>query len=161
MKNFTLPQLIKSLVMPLLTLGYGAVALVGEAFAGAEAFTGFSAVRAILTPLVMIVLGGLVPVLLTILKNIHTERYFLKRLCMWGVCFALVFLGGQLTFGIVSTLLFVAIFGGDIVYELVKVMDEDTTKGERAVILLSDFFIWFCVDYILMAFRELGTMTLL
>lgn len=80
---------------------------------------------------------------------------------MSGVCFVLVFLGGQLTFGIVSTLLFVAIFGGDIVYELVKVMDEDTTKGERAVILLSDFFIWFCVDYIIMAFCELGTMTLL
>lgn len=161
MKNFTPPQLIKSLIMPLFTLTYGAAALVGEAFAGAEAFTGFAAVRAILTPLLLIVFGGLVPVLLTILKNIHTERYFLKRLCMYGVCLALVFLGGQLTFGIISTLLYVAIFGGDIVYELVKVMDEDTTKGERAVILLSDFYIWFCMDYFLMAFSELGTMTFL
>lgn len=71
------------------------------------------------------------------------------------------FVGGQLTFGKLSTLLFVTIFGGNIVYELIKVMDGDASKGERAVILLSDFFIWFCIDYFLMAFRELGTMTFL
>lgn len=161
MKNFTLPQLIKSLVMPLVTLSYGAAALADEISSGVTGFIGFTAVRSLYFPLAVIILGGLLPVLLTLLKNIHTEQYFKQRLYLYGGCFVLGIAGRLLNFGIVSTLLFVAIFGGDIVYELVKVMDEDTTKGERAVILLSDFYIWFCMDYFLMAFSELGTMTFL
>lgn len=161
MKNFTKPELIKSLIMPLFTLVYGAVALVKDNPFGSMVFVGYTAVRSTYFPLAMLFFGGLLPVLLTIMSNIHTERYFFKRLCMYGVCFALSFIGGQLTFGILSTLLFITIFGGDVVYELIKVMDEDTSKGERSVILLSDFFIWFCIDYFLMAFRELGSITFL
>lgn len=83
MKNFNVEQLAKSLIMPTLTLAYGATALVDEHTSGTVAFTGYDTVRSTYFPLVTIILGGLLPVLVTILKNIHTEKYFLKRLCMY------------------------------------------------------------------------------
>ncbi len=161
MKNFTASQLIKSLIMPIGTFLFGAFGLGGEIISGSVYFTGYAAVRSLYYPLAVIVFGGILPIVMTIFRNIHTEQYFFKRLFMYGVCFMLSIIGGQMSFGILSTLLFIVILGVDVVYELVRVMDEDTAKGERVVMLLSDFFIWFCIDYFLMAFRELGSMTLL
>ena len=161
MKNFTVSQLIRSLIMPLFTFGYGIIAFVGENKNGFASFNGYDAVRMTYMPLVTLLLGGLLPILLTLFRNIHTERYFIKRLCVFVACYVLNYVGMKMPFGILSTLLFIAILVGDVVYELLKVMDEDTTKGERAVILLSDFFIWLSIDYCMMAFQSLVGMTLI
>lgn len=154
MRNFTVSQLIKCLMLPLGTFVYG-VAVFGEVILYGEVrFTGYAAVRFFYFPLALILLGGVLPVLLTIFRDIHTERYFFKQLCVYVVCYAAIWFVGQMSFGILSTIYHIGIAAGKVVFELLKVQDEETTRGERAVMFLSDFFIWYCIDYCLMAFQR-------
>lgn len=159
MKNFTKLELLKSLAMPIGTFLFGAVALGGEIKSGEVYFTGYAAVRTLYYPLAVMLIGGVLPAALTFFCNIHTERYFFKRLCAYGVCYVYLWIGGQFSFGILSTIWHIMTAAGNVVWVLLKVQDEETSGGESAVMFISDFYLWFCLDYCLMAFRELANMS--
>lgn len=161
MKNFTKPQLIKSLALPAVTLVYSIGLFAGEISSFCASVSAFDIVRASVLLLAALACGVL-PVLLTVLRNIHTERYFFKRLCTFVVCFAAIkLLVNHIPFGIFGSLCHIVIVGGKVVYELLKVQDNETTNGERAVMFFSDIIVLDGIDYILVMFRDLGTMTFL
>lgn len=90
MKNFTKPQLIKSLAFPIATLLYSVLEFLSEICSfWVDSFTVFDIVCAAFFLLVVLA-GGVLPVLLTVFRNIHTERYFFKRLITFGVCLAAI-----------------------------------------------------------------------
>lgn len=158
MENFTKSQLIKSIAMPVITFLYGFSEFLGEIFSfWAEPITVFDVVRASFF-LLVILAGGVVPVLLTVFRNIHTERYFFKRLITFGVCLAAIWFVGHIPYGIFAHIYYFVIVGCKVVYELHKVQDEDTTNGERAVMFLSDYVIMYGIHNCLVMFRDLGTM---
>lgn len=157
MKNFTIVQLLKSLAFSVFTFGVAVYALFWEGIF-ADNVIGYEAVRSFGFPIAMMLFGGVLPAALTIFRNIHTERYFFKKLCAYGICCVLLFVVGQLTFGILSVIMEIAVAAVDIVFVLLKVQDEETTRGEAAVLFLPDLVLWICLDYCLMAFAELGNM---
>lgn len=134
MRNFTVSALIKSLALPVFTFIYGLISLLGYI---TQSWEGFATINFYL-PLAMMFLGGVLSALLTLFRDIHTERYFFKRLCVFAVCYVLWFVHLQMAVSVLSSIILFALIGGKIVYEILKVQDEDTTSGERAVMLLSD-----------------------
>lgn len=158
MKNFTRKQLLKSLTFSVFTFGVAVWTLFWEGIYGNTHFTGYYFVRTICFPIVLMLFGGVLPAALTIFRNIHTERYFFKKLCAYGICYALLFVVGQINFGILSVIMEIAIAAFDIVFVLLKVQDSETTRGEAAVLFLPDLVLWICLDYCLMAFAELANM---
>lgn len=97
----------------------------------------------------MLLLGGVLPALMTALGGIHTERYFLKRAIVIAVCFVIMqYVIYQMSVTVLSSLISFVFLGAKIVYELLKIQDDETTGGERAVMLLSDPIYWLFVNNI-------------
>lgn len=91
-------------------------------------------------------IGGVLPIILTLSLKIHTERYMLKRLvcCVFFYMFRNLMMGNPIVIFIFELLV-----GGIIIfYEVLKIQDEYTTHSERAVLLLSSPVIFWVLEII-------------
>lgn len=143
MKDFLRIELIKSLIFPGLCALWVIVRSIAEIDGGvnllAENFCRPISYTAAL------LFGCGLPVLLTLTRNVHTERYLKKRLIILVVTYvALSFLNlinVQFLFAIYY--LFFAVFS--VVFQVFKVQEEDTPAAERAVLMLSDPVIYWTI----------------
>lgn len=91
-------------------------------------------------------IGGVLPIILTLSLKIHTERYMLKRL----ICFVAFYMFRNLMMGSPMVIFAFELLIGVliIIFEVVKIQDELTTGSERAVLLLSDPVIYWLIEII-------------
>lgn len=147
MKDFLRIELIKSLIFPGLCALWVIVRTIDEIDGGvnllAESFCRPISYTAAL------VFGCGLPVLLTLTRNIHTERYLKKRLIIFLVTYvALSFLNLiSDVFLYMFYYLFFAVFS--VVFQVFKVQEEDTPPAERAVLMLSDPVIYWTIFHVI------------
>lgn len=131
-----------SLVFPAAVFLWGAARLITDLlFAGGiDAFKGIGAVRFTYVPAIP---GGILAALLTMIFKIDTKRYFVKRL----VVVAIVCVIHRVILSIITAPMIIITLAGiiGVIYQVMRVQDDDTTGGERAVLMLSDPLIYWSV----------------
>lgn len=96
-----------------------------------------------------VLVGGILSAVLTLTRKIHTEDYLLKRLAVMGAVIVfhqiMIFIGNAL---IVEPCLSLA-GAAAVIYQILKVQNEDTSGGERAVMMMSDPILYLTIFWIL------------
>lgn len=158
MPYFTKKELILSLFFPVILLLWGALDFVlGIPWGWDPAEISFGHFQLPLIGLVRLLAGGVLPIVLTLRFKICTDGYFLMRLI---VVVAVYFLnrlieGYALPFAgdvtVTDFLLHMIVTVAAVILQILlfKRLD-DVTKGELAVIALSDPCVWWAVHYFLM-----------
>ncbi len=157
MKYFTTSELVKSLAVPVFTFGIGAVAQLGHIM-NDSGFNGIDST--FIFSLMLMLLGGVLPMLMTLFGHVHTERYFVKRI----ILIPAVWLISNLVNGFCQSNAIIATLSGDgsllqftlqfvffvaeLLFLILKIWDEYTSGGERAVTILSDPYLWLFIDTI-------------
>lgn len=102
--------------------------------------------------IIVSLIGGVLPIILTLSLRIHTERYMTKRL----ICFAAFYMFRNLMMGNPMVIFVFELLIGVliIIFEVFKIQDEQTTGGERAVVLLSDPVIYWLIEIIWRNFEK-------
>lgn len=153
MKDFLRIELIKSLIFPGLCALWVIVRFFAELDGGVNFLAGCFCRPISYTA--ALVFGCGVPVLLTLSRNVHTERYLKKRLIILVVTYvALSFLnliGVPLLYAFYY--LFFAVFS--VVFQVFKVQEEDTPPAERAVLMLSDPVIYWTLFNVIGCFDSI------
>lgn len=94
-------------------------------------------------------IGGVLPIILTIALRIHTERYFVKRAAVTVVAPVIIYsVAGELVKYYGMYLVYqIGICLAGILYDVLKNQDEATIGRERAVLFLSNpLFYWIIKD---------------
>lgn len=142
-------ELLRSLFFPVITLLWGVSYLVNDYInaGGNEAFSGLRVL--FLFPYIAGILGGILSISFTLFLRINTSRYFLKRLIVLGIIFVIyqVMMMTFLSVYFIATV-FIAAGVAGVIYQILKIQDEDTTPKERAVLLLSDPIIYWIVFWL-------------
>ena len=86
----------------------------------------------------VIVLGGVLPAVLTTKLNIDTSEYLAVRLRSTVLIFIADTLISQRGINIVVAISVSVLCAAELFYQLLEVQDDWTTGGERAVLMLSD-----------------------
>lgn len=96
--------------------------------------------------------GGVLPVVLTLRLKIHTEKYLVPRLIIIVVIFVCnrfirnLFIPGGTD---VSSFVLYMIFNvGAVLIQILKVHKEDTLPEERAVLIISDPILYWAIYYL-------------
>lgn len=136
MKDFLRIELIKSLFFPGLCALWVIVRFFSELSGGVN-FPAGNFCRPISYGSALI-FGCGVPVLLTLSRNVHTERYLKKRLIILVVAYVALSLLNLISEPVLYAFyyLFFGVFF--VVLQVFKVQEEDTPAAERAVLMLSD-----------------------
>ena len=111
-------------------------------------FTGKGSFR--LTALIAILVGGILPVILTLARKIHTEQYLKKRIITIVIVYVANGFIGHIGIPVVSVVLYMLVGVGAVIYQIIKVQDEDTSGGERIVLMLSDPIIYWTLYWFLL-----------
>lgn len=143
MGGFGWKELIKTFLFPALTIILGTVGVVSEILNSWE--WGF---REFFFPL--IILGGVLSVILTISLKSDTQRYFFKRIVVFVIIYVLNRVIGSLSFSGWTTVL---LFTAEVIIQIVKVQDKDTTPSERVVLIISDPMLYQAVDMLVLEFH--------
>ncbi len=143
MSNFTKKELFMSLFMPsVVLLWYGSISILKVIVLDDKLLFSPFHMFCIITFLI----GGVLPIILTLSLKIHTERYMLKRLicCVFFYMFRNLMMGDPTVIFVFNLLIAVLI----IILEVVKIQDEYTTGSERTVLMLSDPVIYWLIEII-------------
>lgn len=141
-------ELASSLAVPIMTFLWGLL-YIDRLSWGVEFFSDVAYPLAI-------VLGGALPIFLTLKYKIHTEDYLKKRLIFIIVIFIIFSLIGSGFLKIMWRFFIYILVGvGTIIFEVFKVQEEYTTSGERAVLILSDPIVYWTVDNLISCFIEI------
>lgn len=97
--------------------------------------------------LIAALVGGVLPIILTIALRIHTERYFVKRVAATVVAVVIIYsVASQLMRFYVMYLVYqIGICLAGILFDLFKNQDEATIGRERAVLFLSNPLIYWII----------------
>lgn len=149
MNGFTKKELIMSLVCPFLSFLWG-VARFLEAIIAVNAkpkdFVGWGAFR--LSFVAAILIGGLLPAALTLLLKIHTEEYLKKRLAVIAIIIAIIAVFTHFVMDAARIEIVVSVAGiAAVIYQILKVQEDYSSPGERAVIMLSDPIVYLTIFY--------------
>ncbi len=145
-EDFTPLECIKALIIPVFTALCGAFDLITGLILGKVVVSGIGIVSTLIFPLLMILVGGVLPIILTLRLNIHTEDYFLGRVIVIVFGFPLVNVwydrAGYVIYAVwgVVNLLF-EVFN--------KSKYQQLTGEERAVMIMSNTMIWVCCGKLL------------
>lgn len=143
--------LITSLIFPAVVFLWGAIRLITDLlFAGGiDAFKGLGVVRFAYFPAM---LGGVLSALITLIFKINTERYFMKRFVVVAIVCAIY----QVVISLSTAPMIIITLSGisGVIYQIVRVQDEDSTGSERVALMLSDPLIywsiyWFAIQLLL------------
>lgn len=158
MKNFTMPELLKSLAFPILTLVCGVWNFLGVLWH--LLFYEQELYRIVITIFwaFAVIFGGVLPILMTVKFNVRTERYFFKRVISFAVCLGAIYLMNHTIYhtGVFGGIYIMVVIGSKVVYQLLKVEDKETTGVERAVMFLSDYIIIYGLDVFILKLRDLA-----
>lgn len=146
MYKFDKKELIGSLCCPILTFLWGSIRSLVDLSWGAN-FTGKGSFR--LTAFVAIVFGGILPFILTLALKIHTEQYLKKRIITIVIVYVANSFIGHIGVPVVMFVFNMLVGIGAVIYQIIKVQDEDTSSGERAVFMLSDPIVYWTVYWFL------------
>lgn len=97
--------------------------------------------------LIAALIGGVLPIILTITLRIHTERYFVKRVVATVVAVVIIYsVAGPLAkFYWLFLVYQIGICLAGILYDVLKNQDEATIGRERAVLFLSNPLIYWII----------------
>lgn len=96
--------------------------------------------------LIAAVLGGVLPIILTITLKIHTERYFWKRAAATVVAVVVIYsVAGVINIYEIFLVYQLGICIAGILYDVLKNQDEATIGRERAVLFLSNPLIYWMI----------------
>lgn len=143
MSAFTKKELLMSLFMPsVVLLWYGSISIWKVIVPDDKPLFSPFHMFCIITFLI----GGILPIILTLSLKIHTERYMLKRLicCVFFYMFRNLMMGNPTVIFVFNLLIAVLV----IILEIVKIQDEYTTGVERTVLMLSDPVIYWLIEII-------------
>ena len=159
MPYFTKKELIMSLFCPVIILLWGAYEFVfGIPWGRSLAEVCFRGWLDLLIALVKLLVGGVLPIVLTLRLKIRTDSYFWMRLIVIVVVYflnrliegyAIPFFSGDMTVTVFLLHLIVNVAAVILQILLFKRLD-NITKGELAVIALSDPCLWWAVHFFLM-----------
>lgn len=151
MPYFTKKELIMSLFCPVFTFLWGLLHAVFYFPWDRIAEVGLLSLYELLVGLAAMLVGGVLPAVLTWRRKIRTDRFFIKRVIIIAVVYWIN------RYGIHALPVTKTFFSGFVLYMIVNVTavllqyltvkDEDVTKGERAVLILSDPILWWAVYY--------------
>ena len=147
MRGFEKKELIGSLFCPALTLLWGTVRILVDLSWGAE-FTGRGSFR--LTAFVAVLIGGVLPFIITLAGKIHTEQYLKKRLITIVIVYIFNGLIGLIGYPVIMFPLYMFVGIGAVIIQVFKVQNEDTSGGERAVLMLSDPIVYWTIHWFML-----------
>ena len=127
--------LFQSLIFPVIIIIWGIARTVTD-FLYAGGISAFTRLDALWRYVCFgAIICSVIAIIITLCVKVDTSRYFLKRLI--GTCGLVVLYGVAMSF---STSMLPAVFIGiaGIVYQILRVQDDDSGKAERAVLMLSD-----------------------
>lgn len=150
MSNFSRRELIGSLLCPFLTLFWGAIRFVNDILILGMGFTGRDAFH--IMYIVAFFIGGILPAILTLALGVHTERYLKKRLIVIVVVYLLDSGIGLIGYPVVMFSLSALVDVGAVLYQILKVQDEDTSGSQRAVLMLSDPVLYWLIYWFIFWF---------
>lgn len=142
--KLTRRQLICSLACPAVCFLWGAVYIVVYLAAGAL-FT--NQPLADCGYIAAVVLGGIVPALITVIGKVDTESYLKQRGFIILVVFAAFKAMAIGSMKPIHFYLYIAIGLAAILYQILHVQDDMTTRSERAVLILSDPTIYWTFNW--------------
>lgn len=127
--------LLQSLLFPVLIIIWGIARTVTD-FLHAGGISAFTRLDALWRYVCFgAIICSVIAIIITLFGKVDTSRYFLKRLI--GTCGLVVLYGVAMSF---ATSMLPAVFIGiaGIAYQILRVQDDDSSKTERAVLMLSD-----------------------
>lgn len=127
--------LLQSLLFPVLIIIWGIARTVTD-FLYAGGISAFTRLDALWRYVCFgAIICSVIAIIITLCGKVDTSRYFLKRLI--GTCGLVVLYGVAMSF---ATSMLPAVFIGiaGIAYQILRVQDDDSSKTERAVLMLSD-----------------------
>ncbi len=127
--------LFQSLIFPVIIIIWGVARTVTD-FLYAGGISAFTRLDALWRYVCFgAIICGVIAIIITLAAKVDTSRYFFKRLI--GICAMIAIYGVAMSF---ATSMLPAVFIGivGIVYQILKVQDDDSSKAERAVLMLSD-----------------------
>ncbi len=127
--------LLQSLIFPVIIIIWGVARTVTD-FLYAGGISAFTRLDALWRYVCFgAIICSVIAIIITLCVKVDTSRYFFKRLI--GICAMIAIYGVAMSF---STSMLPAVFIGiaGIVYQILRVQDDDSSKAERAVLMLSD-----------------------
>ena len=127
--------LLQSLLFPVLIIIWGIARTVTD-FLYAGGISAFTRLDALWRYVCFgAIICSVIAIIITLCGKVDTSRYFLKRLIC--TCGLVVLYGVAMSF---ATSMLPAVFIGiaGIAYQILRVQDDDSSKTERAVLMLSD-----------------------
>lgn len=98
-------------------------------------------------------IGGVLPIILTLTLRIHTERYFVKRVVATVVAVVIIYsVASVLLYSVVYLVYLIGICLAGILYDVLKNQDEATIGRERAVLFLSNPLIYWIIKEVWTSF---------
>lgn len=96
---------------------------------------------------IAVLIGGVLPIILTITLRIHTERYFVKRVAAIVVAVVIIYSvsGPLMRFYWLFLVYQIGICLAGILFDVLKNQDEATIGRERAVLFLSNPLIYWII----------------
>lgn len=116
-------------------------------------FTGRGSFR--LSYFAAILIGGILPIILTLAGKIHTEQYLKKRLITIVTVYVLTGFVSMIVYPVIMYPLQMLVYIGALIYQFMRVQDEDTSGGERAVIMLSDPIVYWTINHLILCIIRL------
>lgn len=149
---FTKKELLMSLCCPAITFLWGLLSVVFYFPWGKDlSENGVSLLMPPIIGLTAALVGGVLPVVLTLRLKIHTEKYLIPRLLIIVIILMCNrFIGNLFIPGgtAVSTFVLYMVFNvGAVLIQILKVQNKDTLPSERAVLILSDPILYWAVRY--------------
>lgn len=153
MPYFTKKELIMSLFFPVIVFLWGTYEFVfGIPWGRDLAEVGFWGWLFPLIGLAKLLVGGVLPVVLTLRLKIRTDSYLLIRLIVIVVVYALNRFIENYAFPGSTTVTFFALHmivnATALLLQILTFKKLDTSSGERAVLILSDPILWWAVYYL-------------
>lgn len=141
MNSFTKKELILSLLFPFLTFLWGVGNVITPIFFEGsikDSFVYTGTYFPNVTWVVAILIGGILPAVLTLTLKVHTEQYLKKRLCVLALIIVVFQIVNHVMSAFLVEIYMIILCAGAIVYQVLKVQAEETSGGERAILMLSD-----------------------
>ena len=151
MQGFTKRELIGSLFCPALTILWGGVRFLVDLTCGLK-FTGEGSFR--LTAIFAVFIGGILPVILTLTHKIHTEQYLKKRIITIIAVYVANGFIGLFGNGVTMLALYMIVGIGAVLFQILKIQDENTLGKERVVLILSDPIVYWTIYWFIFWFTE-------
>ena len=150
---FTKKELLMSLCCPAITALWGLFHLILD-FPWGRDFSEkgfFLLLYPALIGLAAVLAGGVLPAYLTLSHKVHTEKHLIKRLIAIAAVYAIIKFFGRVPIYGATDFTFFALYmivrRSAVLIQILTVKKQDTSPGERAVLILSDPILYWTIYY--------------